>query len=160
MRRTAFACGTAFACCRTGVPRGVTSQAMNQMRKAELTQNQVFVAAVLNSLLQDVPNMPKTAPLKTATSQKARADGRFAIDGGTEWVADFESGQFWPDKFDRLRGQGVWVLNATNCNAPGWCGHGSTFKYAPERDAWEEYDHKEQVVTRTWTRVGPARGQL
>ena len=101
--------------------------------------------------------MLKSTPPKTTASQRTRADGRFAIDGGTEWVADFESGQFWPDKFDRLRSQGVTVHSASECDAPGWCGHGSTFTYAAEQDAWTEYDHKEQRITRTWMRVGPAR---
>ena len=53
-------------------------------------------------------------------------------------------------------GWGVRVESASTCVVPGWCGHGSTFNYSAETDAWLETDHSKGRVTGTWTRVAPA----
>ena len=63
-----------------------------------------------------------------------------AIDGGTGWMADFVNGEFRADKRDQLKGKGLQVVSPSECVAPGWCDHGSTFKYSPDRDAWVEHD--------------------
>ena len=94
--------------------------------------------------------------ISTVPSADARkSDGRFALGGGTAWVAEFAGGEFRPlTNAHCLHGRGVQVQSASTCVVPGWCRHGSTFKYSAKTDAWLETDHSKGRVTCTWTRVG------
>ena len=94
--------------------------------------------------------------ISTVPSADARkSDGRFALGGGTAWVAEFAGGHFRPlTNAHCLHGRGVQVQSASTCVVPGWCRHGSTFKYSAKTDAWLETDHSKGRVTCTWTRVG------
>ena len=144
---------------------------------AEATWQAIMVASSPADVSADNADAPAAAETPAPP-----ASGRFAVDGKADgWVADFAEGEFKPDRRADLNGQGVTVVSATECRAPGWCGHGSTFRYVcsqrlesltsgsasnlcsscvcglgpqnAKEDLWEESDHSADRV-RKWTRIG------